>query len=163
MLTPSRLIRVAGVLATLATVATVSACSPAAKRVTAMRQVDGQPTMLIVGCDTFDADRVSVSTEGVSPPMQWDTDRGTGGAVDEVRLLQSPSGWTVDGQTLTAFQPGTEYTASAFDSGHRTVAVRFTLAELAALLPDQVLVGEPGGKRKAVTEDAFRRAAKKSC
>ncbi|MBQ1047600.1 hypothetical protein KBX50_03730 [Micromonospora sp. C51] len=151
------------VLATLATLGTLVACTPAAKRVTALRNVDGHPTLLLAACDTFEADGLLVSTVDPSPWKQWNVDRGAGEAVEEVRLLQLPPGWVTADETLTALQPDTEYTVIAFDSGKTSFPVRFVLTDLVALAPDQVLIGEAAGKRRAVTESDFRSLASKSC
>ncbi|WBB69526.1 hypothetical protein [Micromonospora sp. WMMD812] len=162
-MTAPRLVRLVAALAAAATLGTLAACTPAAKRVAALRSVDGHPTLLVAACDGFEADGVSVSTVGVTPRVQWDVDRDTGAASTEVRLLQLPAGWTVTEGTLTAFEPGREYTVSAADGGETSFPVHFTVEELAALAPDQVLVGEAAGERKAVTESEFRREAKESC
>ncbi|MEU7653548.1 hypothetical protein AB0C50_30435 [Micromonospora taraxaci] len=156
-------VRVVGVLTTLVALAGLTACSPAEKPVLALRVVDGQPALVMAECAEFTADRISVYTVDVTPAQSWTIDRNGGGEVTNVTLFELPAGWTPDEQTLTAFEPGTEYSVAAYGDRHNAVPVHFTLAEVTGLGPDRVLVHEGQTQRKAVTETAFRDKAKKAC
>ncbi|WFF03242.1 hypothetical protein [Micromonospora sp. WMMD964] len=156
-------VRAVGVLVTLAALAGLTACSPADKPVLAVRVVDGQPALVLAECAEFTADRISVYTVDVTPAERWTIDRDGGGEVRDVTFFAPPTGWTADEQTLTAFEPDTEYSVAAYGDRHNAVPVHFTLAEVTGLGPEQVLTGGTAGKRKAVTETAFRDKAKKAC
>ncbi|MGC4876501.1 hypothetical protein ACLQ26_09615 [Micromonospora sp. DT43] len=155
--------RAVSILVVLAALAGLSACSPADKPVLAVRAVDGQPVLLLAECAVFTADRISVYTIDVTPAASWTVDRDGGAAVAGVTVFELPSGWTIDEQTLVAFDSATEYSAAAYGTERNAVPVHFTLGELTGLAPGEVLVGEAAGKRKAVTEAAFRKRAKKVC
>ncbi|MGC4854933.1 hypothetical protein ACLQ24_16460 [Micromonospora sp. DT4] len=98
-----------------------------------------------------------------TPAASWTVDREGGAEVTSVTVFELPSGWTVDEQTLVAFDPAVEYSAAAYGTQRDAIPVHFTLDGLTALGPGDVLVGEAAGKRKAVTETAFRKRAKKTC
>jgi hypothetical protein len=158
----------------LAAVATLPACTPAERPVTALRLVDGHPTLVIESCPDFHVDGVRVFTTDPSPApggvssaaatrQRWVADRTGGSVPGELRLLEASPGWSVSERSLTAFAPGKEYVAWAFDQAAAAVSINFTLAELAALGPDDVLVGRPSSKRAAVSESRFREEAKESC
>ncbi len=154
----------AGALAALAIAASLSACTPAPKPVTAMRLAAGQPTLLVVSCPDFQIDYVSVYlvTE-TSPRAAWVINREGGAVPVEVGLLEAPPGWSVSDRSLGALADGAEYSAVAYDQARPSVTIHFTLAELAALGPDQVLVGKPASEREAVSEASFRKKARESC
>ncbi|TQJ20723.1 hypothetical protein FBZ33_0926 [Micromonospora sp. A202] len=152
-----------GVLVTLAALAGLTACSPADKPVIALRVVDGQPALVLAECADFTADRISVYTIGVTPAASWTIDRDSGSEVTSLTLLETPPDWHPAEQTLVAFDPNIEYSVAAYGNPRNAVPVRFTLAEVTGLGPEKVLVGGSAGKRKAVTETAFRDRAKKTC
>ncbi|MEH1165370.1 hypothetical protein V6V47_08280 [Micromonospora sp. CPCC 205539] len=156
-------VRVAGALVALAALLGLTACSPAEKPVSALRVVDGQPALVLAQCSVFTADRISVSTTDATPSESWTIDRGGATEVTAVTLLQPPSGWTVGEQSLVALKPDVEYALAASGRQNDAETVHFTLAEVTGLGPEQVLVGDGGSKRKAVTETAFRDRAKKVC
>ncbi|MGC5306792.1 hypothetical protein [Micromonospora zamorensis] len=99
----TRRVRAVGILVMLGAVAGLSACSPAEKPVLALRLIDGQPTLLVAKCEVFTADRISVFTTGVTPTAKWAIIRDGGGEVATVTLLESPSGWRLEQQSLAAF------------------------------------------------------------
>ncbi|MEU8115765.1 hypothetical protein [Micromonospora sp. NPDC048947] len=148
-----------------AALAGLTACTPAEKPVLALHVVGGQPALVVAECAEFTADRISVYTVDATPATSWTIDRnGDGdGDVTEVSFFALPAGWTPDEQTLTAFEPGVEYSVAAYGDRHNALPVHFILAEVTGLRPDQVLVNDGGTKRKAVTETAFRDRAKKVC
>ena len=111
-------------LVTLAALAGLSACSPADKPVLAVRAVDGQPALLLAECSVFTADRISVYTIDVTPAASWTVDRDGGAEVAGVTVLELPPGWTIDEQTLAAFDSATEYSAAAY--GAQRDAIPFT-------------------------------------
>jgi hypothetical protein len=146
-----------------APVALLSGCTPADKRVTALRYVDDRPVLLIA-CPTLDADRITVYSTGVTPRVGWHADRITKDGVlpPEATLFEPPTGWTVTDQSLTTLDPGTTYEV-ALAGFRRSVPINFTTADLEALPKDRVLVGEPTGKAKVVTEKQFRATAEQEC
>jgi hypothetical protein len=152
-----------GILVMVAALAGMSACSPADKEVLAVRAVDGRPVLLFAECAVFEMERISVFTIEPTPAASWTIDREGGAEVTSVTVFELPSGWTVDEQTLVAFDPVAEYSAAAYGTQRDAIPVHFTLNELTALGPGDVLVGEAAGKRKAVTETAFRKRAEKTC
>ncbi|MFI6268560.1 hypothetical protein [Micromonospora zamorensis] len=151
------------VLVTLAALAGLSACSPADKPVLALRVLDGQPTLLVAECAVFTADRISVFTIGVTPTAKWAIIREGGEKVATVTLLESPSGWRLEQQSLVAFERDIVYSVAAYGDQNKAESVHFTLAQVSELRPEQVLVSDGGTKRKAVTETAFRDRARKAC
>ncbi|MFC5924786.1 hypothetical protein [Micromonospora vulcania] len=151
-----------GVLVTLAALAVLSACSPAEKPVIALRVVDGQPTVVLAECAVFSAKRIAVFTTKLTPTAKWAIERDGGEEPGTVTLLQPPPGWRVLEQSLVAFEPDIEYSVAAHGDRNDAETVRFTLAEVTRLGPEQVLVGS-GDERKAITETAFRERAKKVC
>ncbi|MEU1642361.1 hypothetical protein [Micromonospora zamorensis] len=151
------------VLVTLAALAGLSACSPADKPVLALRVLDGQPTLFVAECAVFTADRISVFTIGVTPTAKWAIIREGGEKVATVTLLEPPSGWRLEQQSLVAFEPDIVYSVAAYGDQNKAESVNFTLAQVSELRPDQVLVSDGGTKRKAVTETAFRDRARKAC
>jgi hypothetical protein len=164
---------VVGALVALTVLAGLAACSPADKKVTALHHVDGHPTVRIGPCADFGTKRISVYSVGASPEVQWTVRRDDGfagskvqrgaAAPAEVQLLQAPPGWVIVNESLTEFAPGAQYAVSVYGDGGSTVPIQFTVEELAALKPNQVLVGRYSSKREAITESKFRREAEKSC
>jgi hypothetical protein len=157
---------VAGVLCLLATLGTLSACTPADKPLTALRNVDGRPTLLVLSCPDFELDSLSVYPDpaGTGAATEWEIDRAGGAVPESITLLEPPPGWTATQTTLTALDPAAGYSVSGFDDGaDSTVPIHFTLADLTALAPDQVLIGKPASRREAVSEKEFREDAKDSC
>ncbi|MGV9211618.1 hypothetical protein ACTFTM_07125 [Micromonospora sp. RB23] len=154
---------VVGILVVAAALAGMSACSPADKEVLAVRAVDGRPVLLFAECAVFELERISVFTIDPTPAASWTIDRMGDAEVTSVTVFELPPGWTVDEQTLVAFDPAVEYSAAAYGTQRNAVPVHFTLDELTALGPEDVLVGEAAGRRKAVTETAFRKRAEKTC
>jgi hypothetical protein len=160
---------VAGALVVLATLATLAGCSPAAKPVTALRLVDGHPTLLVAKCDDANIDAVSVFTgDGATITEAWRArdprlPAETGAPPDEIRLLEAPSGWSVSDDSLTTFAPGVDYTATAYGSPGDAFPIDFTLEKLAALDPGQVLAGESNNEATAMSEKDFRDNAEDAC
>ena len=156
-------VRLPGIVAVLASLIGLTGCTPAELPVTALSYVDGRPVLLIADCAEFDTRRISVFTVGATPAARWRADREQGVAPEEVPLLELPQGWTVDEDTLTTFDPGTDYKVGTFGASRRAVFIGFTVDQLEALSPGQVLVGEAVGKGKAVSASRFRSKAKKAC
>ncbi|MDG4779522.1 hypothetical protein O7614_07690 [Micromonospora sp. WMMD961] len=152
-----------GVLVTLTALAGLSACTPADKPLTALRVVDGQPVLVVAECAAFTATRIAIFTEEPAPPAKWAIEREGTDELAAVTLLQPPPGWKVAEQSLVAFEPDVEYAATAHGDQNDADPIDFTMRELTALGPDQVLVSDGGAKRKAVSETAFRDRAKKAC
>jgi hypothetical protein len=156
--------RAAGVLAALALLSPLAACTPADQPVTALRLVDGRPTLLVLACPNFNVDSVSVYPGSGADAFEWEINAdGEPANAAEIPLLTSPEGWSVREASLTALTPGTEYGVSAFDDARRAVPIHFTLADLEALGPDDVLVGERPSGSKVVSEADFREKAGDSC
>lgn len=158
----------AGALGVLAMLGTLSACTPADRPLTALRYVDGRPTLLVVACPDFQLDSLAVYPDGgpaaSASTIEWQILRESGAPPDQITLLgPPPTGWAAKQTSLTAFTPGQEYGVSAFDGADSAVPIHFTLADLEALAPGQVLVGKPASKRKAVSESTFRDDAGDSC
>ena len=154
----------AGAFAALALLSPLAGCTPADRPVTALRLVDGRPTLLIESCPDFRVDSVSVYPDPGADAVEWEIDAdGTPADSAEIPLLTSPPGWSVRQRTLTSLAPGTEYGLSAFADADRTVPIHFTLADLEALGPDEVLVGERPSGSKVVSEADFREKAGDSC
>lgn len=162
------LARPAAVLAVVTVLGGLSGCTPADEPVTALRNVDGHPTLLIVSCSEVQIDRVSVFGEGSTQNgtfqsgPKWtvgDLRRQIGG---EVRLLDPSTSLPVVEGDLTEFTPGAEYTVAAYGDPD-TIPIRFTVEEVAALAPGQVLVAPRPGERKAVSQSTFEKKARESC
>jgi hypothetical protein len=158
---------VAGTLVVLAALAGLAGCSPADKPVAALRLVDGEPTLLIAECDDAEINTVSVytSADGASVDEAWGarTDYLSPVEASEIRLLQTPPGWSLTDSTLTEFAPGSEYTVAAYGSSSDAFPIDFTMDQLAALGPDAVLVGESPSETKTRSEADFRDNAKDAC
>jgi hypothetical protein len=161
--------RTAGALVALVALSGLAACGPADRPVTAVRAVDGEPVVLLAGCSDFQIDRVSLYPSSVDAPVpDGSPDRTldrTGTTVPESMPLfgDPPSGWTADDGRLTALAAGQAYSVSAYADGGSAVPITFTAADLAALGPDEVLVGKKPSSHKKVTEREFHKQAKKAC
>ncbi|NLT55518.1 MAG: hypothetical protein GXX79_13355 [Actinomycetales bacterium] len=138
-------------------------CTPADKKVAAVRSVNGHPTLLIAPCAEADIDSISVYPIGSSERRWWTIDRESGSTPEAVTLLEVPPGWTARTEDLTRLEPGASYGVSAFGSPRHAASVQFTQEALAGLRPDQVLVGEPPSGWRVVSERAFRAEARKDC
>jgi hypothetical protein len=142
----------------------LSGCTPADLPMTALRSINGQPTLLVLSCKDFHATRIRVYTVVADPPRAWTIDWSAKPAPPQVTLLTTPAGWTPSEHTLTEFTRGTEYSVSAYSSTRpHAIGIDFTIEELDKLLPGQVLVGESGSRRHAVAESTFRADAQDAC
>ena len=82
----------------------------------------------------------------------------------EIRLLETPpTGWSVRDGTLTEFEPGREYTVSAYGSPGDAFPIDFTIDRLTAMGPDDVVVGQSNTESTEMSEADFRDNAKDSC
>jgi hypothetical protein len=161
--------RAVSALVVLTALSGLTACSPRDLPLTAIRAVDGQPVLLLAGCPDLQIDSVSVYPESVDAPVPdgsptRELDR-TGPAVPESMPLfgDPPPGWTADDGKLTALAAGQAYGLMARADNRKAVPIVFTDADLAALGPDEVLVGKSPSSHKKVTEQEFRKQAKKAC
>ncbi|WP_223874494.1 hypothetical protein [Salinispora fenicalii] len=151
--------RPVGALLVLATAAGLAGCTPAPLPVAALRNIDGAAVLVLADCPTFTATSVSVYPVGSTTSGKWRISQDTRELVGEVPLFQVPSGWELDQQTLDAFQPGQEYSVAVYGRAERARPIKFTLAQLAALGPDQVLVD----RGEAVSLTRFRDQARRKC
>jgi hypothetical protein len=167
--------RAVGALVVLAALPGLASCSPAARPLIALRAVDGRPTILMASCDDFRIRSISVFPDSAGPTASVSTDRRRLERVDSPPAANAepesldlfgapPAGWTTAEAGLTGFTAGQSYTVAAYDRGRPAESVSlFTLADLSALGPDQVLVGDDRADHKATTEKEFRRKAADSC
>lgn len=147
----------------VAVLAAGAGCTPADQPVTAVRAVDGRPTLLVAACAVPDIDRISVYANGTEEFRDWTIVRESGPTPDAVRLLEVPEGWTVETELLTRFESDAEYGVSAFGGSRDAVPVHFTLTALTGLRPDQVLVGDSPSGWRVVSEREFQERAAESC
>jgi hypothetical protein len=82
----------------------------------------------------------------------------------QITLLQAPAGWTVEEQTLTSFDVAGKYEAQPFSSTNRSGnVVAFTIDQLKALKPGQVLVNKARNEPLIISEEKFRKDAEAAC
>lgn len=161
--------RIERALVALIAVSGLAACTPAARPMTAVRLVDGEPVVLLAGCADFQIDSVSVyaasgNSASAAPGHDRDIER-TGDVVPESMPLfgDPPAGWRVTDKRLTALAPGQRYHLSAWGGTRKTVVITFADSDLAALGPDEVLVGKTPSTHKKTTEKKFREHAEDDC
>jgi hypothetical protein len=132
---------------------------------TALHLVNGHPTLIFASCKDFHATDIIVYTDGNAPYESWSVHDAEGAAAGEVPLFTVPKGWTTVTleNSLNDFTPGSTYGVTAFDRGRDAVSITFTLADLTALAPGQVLVGGVVSHRYAVAESTFRADARDAC
>jgi hypothetical protein len=157
--------RVAGALVVLAALSGLTACGPAAKPVVALNYAGGRPTAVIVSCPGFKIDNFSVADSTTfSSKDTWSAQTKDNTAPAQITLLVAPQGWTVTAQTLTAFEAGGKYEAMGYANlADPATSVTFTVDQLKALKPGQVLVSEGNSKSVAVSEKKFRADAADAC
>ena len=157
--------RVAGALAVLAVLSVLSACGPAAKPVVALNYAGGRPTALIVSCPGFKIDSVYVND--ITTPSatdKWSLSTQENAAPAQITLLDAPPGWTVKTDTIKTFEAAKKYMVVPFASpGGPATSVAFTVAQLQALKPGQVLISKGNSQSAAVSEKKFRDEAADSC
>ena len=170
----------AGAVAMLAALSGVTACTPAPRFVAALNYAGGKPTALLVNCPDFTIDSIYVSEittdstrvtwiasgPGRARPSHAGPSRAGSGRAGpaQITLLQAPAGWTVEDQTLTSFDVARKYEAQPFsstdDSGN---VVSFTIDQLKALKPGEVLVNNARNEPLTISETKFRTAAEADC
>jgi hypothetical protein len=157
--------RVAGAVAVLAALSGLTACGPAAKSVAALNYAGGKPTVLIENCADFKIDNLYVSditTE--SARATWSAKGPDHPGPAQITMLEAPAGWTVTSQTLTSFDVNGKYAAQPFAHlADPATTVAFTVGQLKALGPGQVLISKGNNKSVAVSEKKFRKDAKAAC
>jgi hypothetical protein len=157
--------RVAGAVAVLAALSGLTACGPAAKSVAALTYAGGKPTLVIENCSNFKIDNVYVSditTE--SARDTWSANGPDRSGPAQITLLEAPAGWTVSSQTLTAFEVNGKYAVQSFaHQADPASMVAFTVGQLKALRPGQVLISKGNNQSVAVSEKKFRKDAKAAC
>jgi hypothetical protein len=151
----------------------VSACSPERVANVALLLEDGQPTALLHHCGDHPVGRLSVTDlttpsapdpDAVSPTTLyvpwWSVRSGDGVArPDDVRLLRTPAGWTLDSGNpfpIEEIRDGYDYELRTDDPGFP--GLRFTLADLMSLADGQVWALR-GGEEQAMTRDDFEKIA----
>jgi hypothetical protein len=161
---------VVGALIVLTALPGLAACTPAARPLVAVRAVDGRPTALLAVCDDFRIDAVRIypnSREASASPAtgQRRLERVGSSVPESLDLFgPAPAGWSAAVTELSAMEPGQTYTLAASDQGVQAQAVPlFTLADLTALGPDEVLVRGDHLDHKKTTEKDFRDHAADSC
>jgi hypothetical protein len=132
---------------------------------TALHLVNGHPTLIVLSCRDFHATDIGVYAEGNSPYETWSAHNAGGGPLGEVQLFTVPKGWTTVPleNSLNALAPGATYGVAAYDEGRGALDIVFTLADLTALPPGQVLVGDGASRRHSVAESTFRADARDAC
>jgi hypothetical protein len=166
---PRLIARVAGAVAVLVAVGGLSGCIAEDPGFVAVRLVDGQLVMLLARCPDFQLDAVSVYLEDTSSAsnahdLVTRSLKRTGAEVPtSFRFFgRPPKGWEVVGDQLPELQPGKQYGATGSAPTGFSGTMRFTLADLARLAPDEVLVGV-NYLTKKMTEQEFRENAQGDC
>jgi hypothetical protein len=161
--------RAAGALALLVAVCGLSGCIAEDPAMTAVRLVDGQLVVLLARCPDFQFERVSVSARDAgsgsrtTEPMRRSLRRTGAEVPTSLRLFgRPPTGWKVDDDGMTHLEPGQLYGATGSARFDTTPTTEFTLADLARLDPDEVLVGVNFSTKK-MTEQKFRDKAQGYC
>jgi hypothetical protein len=157
--------RVAGALAVLAALSGLTACGPAAKPVVALNYAGGRPTAVIVSCSGFKIDNIYVNDiTTFSAKAKWSAQTKDHAGPAQITLLVAPPGWTVTADTLPAFEASGKYEVVPFANlADPATSVAFTVDQLKALKPGQVLVSKGNSKSVAVSEKKFRSDAADAC
>ncbi|GIG85164.1 hypothetical protein [Plantactinospora endophytica] len=185
-----RILRTALLLPLALTVLT--GCTPADEPLAALAIRDGEPTVLLVGCDSGPASihvREDSTMASASPrptrsattatpggpsagpsgasttgSPQWSLHTDRAQPVNEIPLLDAdpPAGWIVDESTLGRIEPGIWYGISAY--GRRDAhPVRFDTDAFAKLDGEHVLAPVSHRKQEIMTRAEFERDAKEAC
>jgi hypothetical protein len=187
MTTPARKTLPAGALALLLGCTTVMAgCSPPSRTNSAVYLRDGRPTVVVHLCSSKDRLtelhlREDYHQPGPSGPTQsaepqrfvdWTvgTSASDGTRYDEIRLLETPPGWTLytnPENVMSELRDGRRYRVWVQYRGPTSgedVGVAFTLDDLRSLAAGQVLARSKAQQHEVpMTMDAFHRTAKDSC
>jgi hypothetical protein len=149
---------------------TLTACTPEGRLLLAVRPVAGEPVLLLAGCTDFLIDRIHLRPENdgaAASPGRPERELDRTGAVvpDSMPLLGDPvAGWTVVEDGVAALAPGRRYSLYARTAeGDETVPITFADTDLAALGPDEVLVGKVPSSYRTMTEGEFREQAEEAC
>jgi hypothetical protein len=157
--------RVAGALAVLAALSGLTACGPAAKPVVALNYAGDRPTAVIVSCPGFKIDNFYVDDiTTFDAKAKWKIQTKDNAAPAQITLLVAPPGWMVLAETLTAFEAARKYEVVPFANlADPATSVAFTVDQLKALPPGQVLISKGNSKSAAVSEKKFRADAADAC
>jgi hypothetical protein len=179
-----RTLRAAALALLVGCAATLAGCSPPSRVNSAVYLRDGTPTVVVHLCS--DEDRLtalrlqesrpepsaSAPTESAAPqPLRaWHIGNSAGTGYDEIRLLDTPPGWTVYTNAenlLSELRDDQSYQVEVVykgPSGGRDRGTEFTLGDLRSLATGQVWSRpKPYDREVPMTLDAFRRAANRSC
>jgi hypothetical protein len=161
--------RVAGALVVLAALPGLAACTPAALPLTALRSAAGEPVVLLAGCPDYTIDEIQLYTSTTNVTASVDGPRRriarTGAEVPASMPLfgDPPAGWKVTDEGLTELAADGYYSLVAYEGAQGTVGIGFAAADLAALRPDEVLIGARPNGHRTTTEQEFRERAKDAC
>jgi hypothetical protein len=186
----SRGLRAAALAVLVGTATTVAGCSPPGRVNSAVYLRDGKPTVVVHLCSSEDrltglllredvpapapsgTDPSSGPSASATPPQfrTWQVGRSGGPGYAEIRLLDTPPGWTVYTRAenlLSELRYDRTYEASVDYTGGdigRDVGVEFTLGNLQSLGTGEVWARSKTYDREVVmTVAEFRRVAKASC
>jgi hypothetical protein len=141
----------------------LTGCRPAAEPVVALADLDGRPTLLIMGCPDFRIDSVRVYPKSDYDRFQWTASTDSKPGPARLTLFEAPDGWTVTNRTLDKLTAGVPYTVSPYSEGRPAAAIHFTVDQVDKLGAGQVLMEEPGSASKVVSDEDFRKKAEESC
>jgi hypothetical protein len=147
-------------------------CSPNPDPFLALRMTGDRPAIVVADCARDEMFYVSVNETSsasappttVGPGVEWVVGappRSGVPAPAEVIPFDVPEGWAGESLRLDHFREGVEYYVSG---GPANIGLlTFTLADLRALAPGQVLAPTGYNKKHVVTDDEFQKAARKFC
>lgn len=147
-------------------------CSPKPEPFLAVRMTGDRPAIVVADCARDEISYVSVNETSSSssrpatpgPGVEWVAGAPPKSAVPapaEVVPFDVPEGWAGESLHLNHFREGVEYYVSGGLGG--VGMVTFTLADLRALAPGQVLAPTGYSDQHVVTEDEFQKAARDFC
>ncbi|BCY08153.1 hypothetical protein [Actinoplanes sp. L3-i22] len=170
--------RWAGLLLGVAGLLSLTACGPKANPYFALVMADGKPTVLIAECARDGIDYVTLWESGTStaPPatrVEWSVEAPTSPlpsstirvstveAPARITLLETPPEWLNQRDTLPELRDGVEYYLSGGLSNPGSLT--FTLAQLRAMAPGEVLTVTGYTEQHVVPEKDWRSAADQAC
>jgi hypothetical protein len=155
-------------LAVVLPLPSLAACGPTANERMAISLVDdGSVAVSVLLCESRRVSFVTVSDRD-DPSQRWrvdnpaDEDRPSGAEWFSFTLLEVPTGWTLDDDSLSELSVDREYHLNVAPSGESAYSVDFSLADLQGLDGDDVWVATQRGGRARPRAD-FERDAAEGC
>jgi hypothetical protein len=164
-----RSVRGAALVLLLACAAALVGCSPPKRLNSAVYLRDGKPTVVVHLCSSGDRLTGLDLVENGAEPAEWRVGATDASRYSEIRLLDTPPGWTVhtSSNLLSELREGQSYRVSVDHTGPtdgNDSGVTFTMADLRSLGAGEVWSRPKSYDREVpMTLAAFRRFAKASC